>query len=383
MHILPSIIASFCIMLCLGGVYAWSLFVPSLIRDYGFSAAQSQLVFGLMIAIFPATMLWVGRLQDRLSPRTAVLIAAALFSGGYLLSGFSGGNFFLVLLGIGFLAGVGTGFGYLTSLTVPARLMPSRKGLLTGIAAGGFGLAAVVLAFIVEMLLQREWSVLRVFIWIGLVYGGLVAIFGFLLRTPPVPRERPALVRLSELWPHPVFRRLTAGIFCGTFAGLLVIGNLKTIGALGGVANATLALGVSIFALSNFAGRLGWGFLSDFLSARLCVLLALSVQGLGIALLALPGMTGLTYLLLAAVVGFGFGGNFVLFAKETSQAFGVERLANVYPYVFIGYAIAGIFGPLTGGLVYDLTGTYFAGILIAAGISFVGAALFFKPVRFG
>ncbi|MCC5840143.1 MAG: MFS transporter [Opitutales bacterium] len=219
-------------MLCLGGVYAWSLFVPGLIRDYGFSAARTQLVFGLMIAVFPATMLWVGRMQDRLEPRFAVLIAAALFSIGYVLSGLSGGNFFLVLIGIGILAGMGTGFGYLTSLTVPVRLMPSRKGLLTGIAAGGFGLAAVVLTFIVEMLLQRGWSVLQVFLWIGLVYGSLVGVLGFLIQTPPVPREPRLPVRFAELRTSPVFRLLTAGIFCGTFAGLLVIGNLKTIGAL-------------------------------------------------------------------------------------------------------------------------------------------------------
>lgn len=376
MHILPTIIASFCIMLCLGGVYAWSLFVPGLIRDYGFSAAQTQLVFGLMIAVFPATMLWVGRLQDRLQPRVAVWIAAALFSLGYVLSGLSGGNFFFVLLGIGFLAGMGTGFGYLTSLTVPVRLMPARKGLLTGIAAGGFGLAAVVLAFIVEMLLEREWSVLQVFLWIGLVYGSLVAVLGFLIQTPPVAQERRSPVRFAELWASSVFRLLTAGIFCGTFAGLLVIGNLKTIGALQEIANYTLVLGVSIFAFSNFAGRLAWGLLSDFLGARLCLVLALSVQGVGIAFLAWPGMTGAVYLLLAGVVGFGFGGNFVLFAKETSQAFGVERLANIYPYVFIGYALAGILGPLTGGLLYDFTGSYFSGILVAALISLVGAALF-------
>ncbi|MCC5840144.1 MAG: MFS transporter [Opitutales bacterium] len=133
-----------------------------------------------------------------------------------------------------------------------------------------------------------------------------------------------------------------------------------------------------MFAFSNFAGRLVWGFLSDFLGARACLALALSVQGVGIALLAWPGMAGGAYLLLAAVVGFGFGGNFVLFAKETSQAFGVERLANIYPYVFIGYALAGIFGPLTGGLLYDFTGNYFAGIMVAALISFAGAALFVR-----
>ena len=201
---------------------------------------------------------WVG-CRTVFSRVLRVWIAAALFSLGYVLSGLSGGNFFFVLLGIGFLAGMGTGFGYLTSLTVPVRLMPARKGLLTGIAAGGFGLAAVVLAFIVEMLLEREWSVLQVFLWIGLVYGALVAVLGFLIQTPPVAKERRSPVRFAELWASSVFRLLTAGIFCGTFAGLLVIGNLKTIGALQEIANYTLVLGVSIFAFSKLRGALGLG----------------------------------------------------------------------------------------------------------------------------
>ena len=117
------------------------------------------------------------------------------------------------------------------------------------------------------------------------------------------------------------------------------------------------------FAFSNFAGRLAWGLLSDFLGARLCLVLALSVQGVGIAFFGMAGHERVAvYLLLAGVVGFGFGGNFVLFAKETSQAFGVETSSpNIYPSVFIGYALAGILGPLTGGLLYDFTGSYFFG----------------------
>jgi MFS transporter, OFA family, oxalate/formate antiporter len=60
------------------------------------------------------------------------------------------------------------------------------------------------------------------------------------------------------------------------------------------------------------------------------------------------------YLLLAVLIGFGFGGNFVLFAKETANMYGVMNLATIYPYVFTGYAIAGIAGPLSGGLAFRL-----------------------------
>jgi MFS transporter, OFA family, oxalate/formate antiporter len=82
------------------------------------------------------------------------------------------------------------------------------------------------------------------------------------------------------------------------------------------------------------------------------------------------------YLLLSVMIGFGFGGNFVLFAKETANMYGIMNLATIYPYVFTGYAIAGIAGPLSGGLLFDYFGNYIYAVLLAAMISFSGGLLF-------
>ena len=87
-------------------------------------------------------------------------------------------------------------------------------------------------------------------------------------------------------------------------------------------------------------------------------------------------LTGAVYLVLSFLVGFGFGGNFVLFAKETAQEFGVGNLGIVYPYIFVGYAIAGIAGPFSGGLLFDLTGSYSSAIILASVMSLAGSLLF-------
>jgi OFA family oxalate/formate antiporter-like MFS transporter len=112
-------------MLCIGSVYAWSVFVPELKTVYGFSTAQTQLVFGVLTAIFPTTMIFAGRVERRIGSRPLTALAALFFGSGYLLAGFSGGLFAGVLLGIGVLAGIGTGFGYLAALTTPSN--GSRK----------------------------------------------------------------------------------------------------------------------------------------------------------------------------------------------------------------------------------------------------------------
>jgi MFS transporter, OFA family, oxalate/formate antiporter len=374
-----TVIASFGIMLCLGGVYAWSIFVPELKSLYHFTAYQSQLVFGVLIAVFPVTMILAGQLENKLNPRALTLISALFFSAGYILAGLSGGNFYIILLGIGLLAGIGTGFGYLAALTTPVRWFPQRKGLVTGIAAAGFGLAAVILSTISEGLLRANWNVLRVFILIGLIYGLVILFFSNFIKSPPgqVSSQHISIRKLGGL---PYFYKLIAGIFAGTFAGLLIIGNLRPIGEEHLLSSNILALGISIFAIANFLGRLAWGFLSDFINPSLGICIALAFQAVSILLMGYGDLSSSTYLIYSGMIGFGFGSNFVLFAKKTSELFGVENLGKIYPYIFLGYAFAGIAGPITGGIIFDVFNNYDIAIYIAVFMSMAGAAIFF-PVN--
>ncbi|MDO9154815.1 MAG: OFA family MFS transporter [Paludibacter sp.] len=381
---LATVISSFGIMLCLGSVYAWSVFVPELIKNYHFSSTQTQLVFGLLIAVFPTTMIFVGKLEKKWSPRTLAVISALFFSAGYLMSGFSNGNFYFILLGNGFLAGIGTGFGYLASLTTPVKWFPHKKGLITGIAAGGFGLAAFMLSFLTEYLFSLDKNVLTVFIYIGIGYGLVILFLSNFLKAPDTDVIEPKF-NLTHFISNPFFYKLVAGIFFGTFSGLLIIGNLMSIGSEYQIDKHSLIIGVSFFALANFSGRLFWGFISDYIGAGLSIFLALTFQAVFIFLIGYLTLSPLIYILLSALIGFGFGGNFVLFAKETSQEFGISNLGIVYPYVFLGYAVAGIFGPLTGGAIYDIFNNYDYAAYIAAIMSLMGAFLFImkrhKPIK--
>jgi MFS transporter, OFA family, oxalate/formate antiporter len=370
-----TVMSSFIIMLCLGGVYAWSIMASELIEKYGFSSTQTQLIFGTVIAVFPVTMIFAGKLALHMQARILGWISAVLFLFGYILAGFSGGNFYLIYLGVGIVSGIGTGFGYLVSLTVPVKWFPGRKGLVTGIAAAGFGLGAIVFSTIAEMIMASGRSLFNLFTTIGVLYGSLIFLFANLIFQPEKVGAAKSMVRTRFL-SSGKFRRLTGGIFLGTFSGLLIIGSLKIIGGQSALSDHMLILGVSLFALSNFAGRLFWGFLSDFLAAGFIIFIALTIQACAILLLGYMALNDYSYLLLSMLTGFGFGGNFVLFAKETANIYGVNNLGTVYPYVFVGYAIAGIAGPLSGGMLFDYFGDYRIAVLLAGMISFSGGLLF-------
>ncbi|MCX7883294.1 MAG: MFS transporter [Brevinematales bacterium] len=371
-----SIVASFVIMLCLGSVYAWSIVAAALQKSYQYLASETQLIFGVLIAVFASFMIIVGRWEKKLGTQVLGFFSAVLFLSGYLVAGFSQGNFWLVLIGIGVLAGLGTSFGYLASLTAPVKWFPEKKGLLTGIAAGGFGLASFLFSQIVEFLLGQGWDILAIFRVVGVVYGGIILVFSFFLASPSQKEGEEKPVSIKEFLLKPAFFQLFAGMLAGTFAGLLVIGSLKSIGGQSGLSPHVLVWGVSLFAITNFLGRLFWGWLSDHIGAHVSIVLALGLQAIGIAFLGISPLTPEGYLALSSVVGFGFGGNFVLFARETAHLYGVKNMGLVYPYVFLGYALAGILGPLTGGMMYDIFKKYDFAIYTASGISVIGAAIF-------
>ena len=370
-----TVASSFIIMLCLGSMFAWSVIAKELASDFGFSLSKTQLVFGIFFTVFPITMLLAGRMERRTGPKLLAFISAALFMGGYLLSSMSNGSYPLILFGMGVLSGAGTGFGYLAALTTPARWFPGKKGLITGIVVAGFGLAAVSFSLFAENLLNSGFNVLESLRIIGITYGAIVAVMALFVYNPPGYGEVKTKIDYSFLKTRK-YLKLISGFFMGTFAGLLVIGSLTAIGAQYKIENHILVLGVSGFALANCIGRITWGFLSDYIGANISISLALTFQAISIFLIGHTSLTPNLYLLFAALIGFGFGSNFVLFAKETAQIFGLRDFGSVYPYIFLGYSLAGILGPITGGLLFDLLKSFSLPTAIAAGMSLAGAILF-------
>jgi OFA family oxalate/formate antiporter-like MFS transporter len=351
--------ASVLIQVCLGGLYAWSSFVPALHDAYDLSFAQTQVIFGGLIAVFTLAMVPAGRLLNRVGPQVIAGIGGLLFGAGYLLASYSGGSFWVLLAGVGLLAGLGTGMGYVCPLAMCAKWFPRRKGLVTGLAVAGFGGGAVLLSSLAEVLFARGLGVLEIFRWVGIAYGGAILLSALVLHAPQGSafasrRNHPAFAVLLR---DPVFWALVAGIFCGTFAGLLVIGNLKPMVLAAGAGAARATAAISAFAVGNAAGRITWGWLSDRLGSRSVplslALLALMVAGLWMVRDSAEGLISMSM-----PIGFGFGACFVVYAAQVGSRYGAERVAAVYPLVFLAYGASGIAGPWMGGWLKDTSGSY-------------------------
>lgn len=357
---------------CLGGVYAWSAFVPALRAEAGLTSGQTQLVFGLTIATFTVAMVGAGRLLACWGPRRVALAGGLLFACGQEVAAASGGSFLRIASGAGLLGGIGTGFGYVAALSAAMGWFPSRKGLVTGLVVAGFGTGAVALSAWVSALLAAGQPVLAVFRTVGWVYGAAICGAAAAFCPPPELGQEAAEAGQGRLWRDPAFRTLAWGIFCGTFGGLLVIGNLKTISVDSGWRPETATLAISLFAVGNAAGRIVWGWFSDRWG-YVTIPRSLLFLGLSLVLLLLARLVPATLCVTTLLVGFGYGACFVVYAAQVASRYGASGVTRVYPLIFLAYGAAGLTGPPLAGWLYDVTHT--TAWSVAAGAAVLAAGV--------
>ncbi len=390
------------IQLCLGAIYAWSVFTPSL-KGAGWTSQQTQYVFSAGLVSFAVVMVLAGAfLMPKLGPRKLAILGGIVLGLGYLLGGqFGGTDVTKLVIFIGLIGGGGIGLGYVVPIAVGMRWFPDKKGLITGLAVAGFGFGAML-----WVKLGGAWGNLiatyglsQTFTIYGIVFFALVAIGGIWMIFPPEGWSPPGWTA-----PPPKAGQISAGMNLGanqmlrtpqfymifiTFvfsagAGLMTIGLMKlfpkealqTAGMDEAAASAVAGTAMAVFfSLANGFGRIAWGVLSDKLGRKMSVIIMCASQG--IFVLAFTKMAGTPALLYlgATLIGFNFGGNFALFPTITADTFGAKHIAQLYPLVFLAYGVGGIGGPILGGRLGDLGNFPLAfticGIccLVAAGIT--------------
>lgn len=369
------------IQLCLGAIYAWSVFTPSLV-EAGWSKAQTQAVFSAGLASFAGVMFLVGWLLPKLSLRGRAVIGALALGAGYTLAGLISPTSFPVLfVCIGLLGGAGIGLAYVVPIAIGMQWFPDKKGLITGLAVAGFGFGAMG-----WVKLAGSWGHLietmglgTTFVVYGVVFAAACLVGSIWMVkppegwqpegwTPPAPTGSSGPVAgsvdytMGQMLKHPQAYMIFVCFMCGAAAGLMTIGLMKLFpkealvaagydtAAASAIAGTAMAV---FFSLANGIGRIAWGAISDSLGHKTSVLLMLAIQG--VIVLAFPYLAGNRVLLYAGatLIGFNFGGNFALFPIATADTFGKKWLAQNYGFIFLSYGVGGIFGPILGGKLGD------------------------------
>jgi MFS transporter, OFA family, oxalate/formate antiporter len=388
------VIGALIVQICLGAIYAWSVFVNPLKEQFGFTTMQTQAVFSIGLATFALVMIFAGRWQDKVGPRIVAMTGGLVLGIGYVLGGLTGGSFWAIALTVGLIGGAGIGLGYVCPIAAGVKWFPDKRGLITGLAVAGFGGGAWIFAKLASSLIASV-GVLSTFVYLGIIFGVAVVIGSLFLVNPPEgykpkgwePKKvetktksgKTAIENYTwkEMLKTPQFWFLWLMFVFGAAAGLMVIGNLKPFGISSGMTAAMAGSAVGILALFNAAGRIAWGWSSDKLGRTKAMFIMFLLQGIVMLLLMNMGSTALLLGVAAALVGFNFGGNFALFPSTTADFFGTKNIGVNYAFVFTAYGVAGIVGPILGGRVFDLTGSYLWAFIPAGIVCLLAAVLSF------
>lgn len=381
------LIASTSILLCTGAIYAFSVFAGPLSAAKNWSMSEVMTAFAINSAVGPIPMILGGFLTDRGLAKWSSVLGGLLFGLGFFLTGYVTSPLMLYVT-YGLLSGFGQGLAYSGCLSNTIKLFPDKKGLASGIITAGMGGAAIISAPIGNHLIER-FDVLYAFQILGCTYIAVVIVASFFIKVAPANYQPQGWTQahsqqnapiVNKNWQQmlqtPYFYLIFFMLGTGAFSGLMIASNASSIGQnMFGLSSVAAAFYVSLYSLSNCAGRVVWGTVSDKLGRNRTLDIIFSVIILAfIAFLFIPTQAGFAIGIIA--LGLCFGGVMGVFPPMVMENYGPIHQGVNYGIIFVGYSSAAFFAPkLTADILINNNGSYTYAFYIAIAVAFVGLVL--------
>lgn len=452
--------AALAIHLCIGMAYGFSVFWLPLSKALGIDHSIAcpadvglwQQLFvshcdwkistlGLMYTLFfimlgSSAAIWGGWLEH-VGPRKVALMSALCWCGGMLISalGVYLHQFWLMLLGSGFIGGIGLGLGYISPVSTLIKWFPDRRGMATGLAIMGFGGGAMIGSPLAVELMNyfatpTNVGVMATFICMALIYSVFMVCGALGYRIPAdgwkpagwqpaVPSEdskntiTQGHVHVKKVWGIPQFWLVWLVLCMNVSAGIGVIGMaspmLQEVFA-GGLINlpikfadldsaqlktiAVIAAGfTALLSVFNIAGRIFWASVSDHLGRKLTYSVFFVLGAVLYISIPFAAETNNKFLFVAAicVIISMYGGGFATVPAYLADLFGTQMVGAIHGRLLTAWATAGILGPVLVNFMRDYqlglglpaSQVYNQTMFILAGLLLLGliANLLIRPVN--
>jgi OFA family oxalate/formate antiporter-like MFS transporter len=411
--------AAVVMQLCLGTVYAWSVFKNPLMAMHGWDGKTVQYTFMILMGILGTAAAFGGTLVDKKGPRFVATIGGILFGIGTLVAGYADqvGNIALLYVGFGVIVALGNGFGYVTPIATLIRWFPDKRGLVTGLAVMGFGAGAFFMGKIAPIMIKSYQQIdptgkiiasgvsTTWYIW-GVIFLILVTGAAQFFKNPPqgwLPAgfKPPASTvsaansfTLGEAVKRPQWWMLWSMLCLNVSAGLGLISQhsplaqdvyKKTYGLTGDLTPEQLVIVaaaggaiVAYAAIFNGLGRLFWAKISDNIGRKMVFLIMFATQAIMYVLVA-KGYVASYYLFMvvSCYLLACYGGGFATMPAFAADSFGPANIGKVYGFMLTAWSVAGLIGP------YVFEAFKPQSLFIAAGLLTVGffITLAYKPPK--
>ncbi len=381
-------LAGVLLQMALGAVYGWSVFRGPLTRQFHWSISQVTLTFTIAIFVLGFASFFGGLWLKRVGPRVVAMTGGALYGLGVFLASFSGVGLWWLYLSYGIVGGLGLGLAYIVPVAVLVRWFPDRRGLMTGVAVGGFGAGALVMAPVATRLIASV-GVLRTFAILGVVYLVVAVLAGYFMQYPPgdwrpegwtSPERSAGQVAAREFTLREAVRTwqwwaLWMLLFLNTSAGISLISQEAPL--IQELTHSTALLAatiVGVLSIGNAVGRVFWAWASDGISRRVTFLVIFLLQV--VLFWVLPGLHTVAPL---TIVGFVilmcYGGGFGTMPAFAADYFGPANVGSIYGLMLTAWGFASAFGPLLIAHLRQSSGEYRGGLHIVAGVMLLSALL--------
>jgi len=380
--------AGVCMQIALGAVYAWSVFRTPLATQFGWTIAEVTLTFTISIFVLGVAAFFGGLWLNRKGPRVVAITGGVLYGLGVFLASFSANKLWWLYLSYGLIGGLGLGFAYIVPVAVLVKWFPDRRGLIAGIAVGGFGAGALITAPVATYLI-RSVGVLDTFAYLGGAYLIVTVVTAFFMQNPPegwrpagwtppasqVSQRAGGDYTLSGALRTWQWYGLWLLLFLNTFAGISVISQEAPIfQELVGVTAVVAASMVGIASIGNAVGRVLWAWVSDSITRRATFLVMLLLQVLLFWLLA-GATTVVSMTILAFVVLMCYGGGFGTMPAFAADYFGPRNVGPIYGLMLTAWGTASAVGPLLIAYLRQSTGAYYRPLHVIAVVMLISALL--------
>ena len=383
-------LAAMGIHICIGSVYAWSVYVNPIQSTMNWTLTDVTITFSVAIFFLGLSAALMGKFVESKGPRVAATLAAVLFGLGTVGSGLAIHleSKILLYLTYGVLGGAGLGIGYISPVSMLVKWFPDRRGMATGLAIMGFGFASAISGPAIKVLIDAV-GVSSTFYILGSIYFVIMFTAAQYLANPPegyMPerlsdainagkkkiKEDLVNITRNEAVKTARFYGLWIMLFINVTCGIAIISVASPLlQEVIGISALAAASAVGLMGIFNGTGRIVWASISDYLTRPVVFILFFITQ-----IIAFYMLTTVTSILLFQVLLYYimmcYGGAFASIPAYIGDIFGTKELGAIHGYILTAWALAGLVGPIIIAYVKDTTGSYtdtlyvFVGLFVVA-----------------
>lgn len=380
------IVAAGFMIISLDGIllYSFGIHMPYMKELFDIDHLESSSLFSVRNVVFAFSMIVAGRLIDKFNPKVVIFIGGFTAVAGMFLTAYATSDWQLIFA-YAVLPGIGNGFFYIPSIAIISKWFNERRAFAIGIATLGVPVSGMIIPpltawLISTMGLERSLMALSTIL-------AFILLNAFLMRKSPTDgtmlgakKPLPGTLAIQNAdWgvrkavSTSSFWILYTIFFLGMNTFLIILVNLFDYAKESGNTAIVASWAPAAMAFGSIFGRLFFsGVLTKYFDNKRLLFISYFLEALSV-LIIIYSQTIWAFYLFGFMFGFFYSGHMPIFPTILGDYFGTRFIGSIFGVSATAFSAASITGPLLAGYLYEVNGSHYQSMVVAAVICFVAA----------